>query len=139
VAFGTSDAGVGRARFADFVAAGLHDAFANPLLHGSTLLASRVAPDLERHETTCDYVYAARFAARPSLGSLLDGCPDRPSVEDACHAAFNRYGYTLAAIAAMVNRHPSVISRWVLRAKARQPADRVGPSPVGDVVARNKI
>ena len=67
-AFGTSDCGVGRARLAHFVAAGLQDAFTNPLLHGSGRLAERLGDALEPHRATRDYVYPARFADRPSLG-----------------------------------------------------------------------
>ena len=119
-AFGTSDCGVGRARLAHFVAAGLQDAFTNPLLHGSTRLAERLGGALEPHRTTRDYVYSARFADRPSLGSLLDGCVDRQAIEDAAHTAFHRHAYTLADIAAALGRDPSVICRWIQHAKLRR-------------------
>ena len=119
-AFGTSDSSVGRARLAQFVAAGLQDAFTNPLLHGSARLAERLGADLEPHRATRDYVYPARFADRPSLGSLLDGCVDREAIEDAAHTAFHRHAYTLAEIAAALGRDPSVICRWIQHAKLRR-------------------
>jgi putative transposase len=122
-AFGTSDAEIGRGRFADFVAAGVQDPLVNPLLYGSTRLAARLAPDLEPHRDTRDYVRAARFAARPSLGSLLDGCDDRESLAAAAHTAFYRYAYTLTEIGAVMSRDPSVVSRWIQQSKRRQSSD----------------
>jgi hypothetical protein len=119
-AFGTSDCAVGRARLADFVAAGLIDAFTNPLLYGSNRLSQRLAEDLAPHQATRDYVVAARFAARPSLGSLLEGCGDRQALENAVHSAFSQHAYTLTEIADVVNRDPSVVSRWIRQARERQ-------------------
>ena len=138
-AFGTSECAVGRARLADFVAAGLQDAFTNPLLHGSRRLAERQAPHLEPLQATCDYVHGARFAARPSLGSLLDGCGDRQALQDAAYAAFHQHAYTLADIAAAVSRHPSVVSRWIQQSKLRQFAILQQMSSSGDMTAKNKI
>jgi REP element-mobilizing transposase RayT len=128
-AFGTSDGAVGRERLAAFVGAGHQDAFTNPLLHGSTRLAKRLAAHLEPYQTTRDYVHAARFAARPSLGSLLEGCVDRKALEDAAHAAFHQHAYTLAEIAAVVSRDPSVVSRWIRQSKLRQSANPCGCHP----------
>lgn len=119
LAFGTSDCAVGRERFATFVAAGLEDGFTNPLLHGSARLAERMADRLEPHQEIRDYVYAARYAARPTLGSLLDGCVDREALQDAAHAAFHRHAYTLAEIAAAVSRDPSVVCRWIRESTLR--------------------
>jgi REP element-mobilizing transposase RayT len=119
MAFGTSDGAVGRERLAGFVAAALADEFTNPLLHGSPRLAEDLADRLEPHQGIRDHVYAARYAARPTLGSLLDGCVDREALQDAAHAAFHRYAYTLADIAAAVNRDPSVVCRWIQQAAVR--------------------
>ena len=127
-AFGTSDRAEGCDRLRQFVAAGIEEAFANPILHGSTHLAAKVAGQLEPHQTTRDYVYAARYAARPTLGSLLDGCLDRRALQDAAHAAFHHHAYTLAEIAAAVSRDPSVVSRWIQQSKARQ-SPRLGGCP----------
>ena len=93
-AFGTSDCGLGRARLAQFVGAGLQDAFTNPLLHGSARLAERLGAGLEpteRRETTSI-----------PLGSQIDPSSDRFStdvwteraIEDAAHTAFHRHAYT---------------------------------------------
>ena len=135
-AFGTSDGKVGRARFADFVAAGVQDPMVNPVLYGSARLSTHLAPELEPQRAAREYVHAARFAARPSLGSLLDGCREREALADAACAAFHRYAYTLAEIGAVVSRDPSVVSRWIQRSKERQSA---GMSFRGDIPAKNKI
>jgi hypothetical protein len=124
-AFGTSDEDVGRERFTNFVAAGVQDPLVNPLLYGSTELAIRVEPDLEPHRTTRDYACDNRFAARPSLGSLLDGCDDQESVADVANTAFHRYAYTLVEIAAAVGRDPSVVCRWIQQSKLRQASEGV--------------
>ena len=119
-AFGTSDGAVGRARFADFVLAGLQEEFVNPLLHGSDRLAARLAPELEPHRANRDFVYPYRFAARLSLTTLLEGCIDRVDLEDAAHAAFYRHGYTLAELGSALSRDPSTVCRWIQQAAARQ-------------------
>ena len=136
-AFGTTEAEAGRERFTQFVAAGLLDTFDNPILHGTADLRRRLAPELAPYEAARDHVCAARFAARPSLGSLLEGCLDRRALEEAAHAAFHRHAYTLAEIAAVVNRDPSVVSRWIQHA-ARRAAPRTASSRE-DIRARNKI
>jgi putative transposase len=119
-AFGTSDCAVGRERLRAFVAAGLQEVFPNPILHASTRLAEQVAGHLEPHQATREYVHAARHAARPTVGSLLDGCLNREALQDAAHAAFHQHAYTLAEIAAVVSRDPSVVSRWIQQSKLRQ-------------------
>ena len=137
-AFETSDAVVGRERLAAFVQANIMDEFPNPLVHGSARLNQRVAPWLEPHQNTRDHVCAARFAARPSLGSLFDDCLDRASLQDAAHVAFHRHAYTLAEIAALLNRDLSVVSRWIQQSRARR-ADRGSVSSPVDTLAKNKI
>ena len=138
-AFGTSDAGIGRERLGTFVGADVMDAFPNPLLHASARLNDRVAPRLKPHQNTRDYVCAARFAARPSLGSLFDGCIDRASLQDAAHVAFHQHAYTLADIAAVLNRDLSVVSRWIQQSRVRQGTNHGSvPSPE-DILAKNKI
>ena len=129
-AFDTSDCLLGRVRFSQFVGAGLPEVFTNPVFYGSEQLAERLAADLEPHRTTRDYVYAARFAARPSLASLLDGRVDRVAVEDAAHEAFHRHAYTLAEIGGIVKRDPSVLCRWIQRAQRRQPPSLVPSFPL---------
>lgn len=139
-AFGTSDCGLGRARLAQFVGAGLQDAFTNPLLHGSARLAERLGAGLEPHRATRDYVYSARFADRPQLGSLLDGCVDREG-----HRGCGAYGvpptrlHILAATAAVLGRDPSVICRWIQHATLRRSVKSSAMSSPDDITARNKI
>jgi putative transposase len=120
-AFGTTEANLGRSRFAEFVRAGCEGALTNSLLHGSERLAIDVAPQLEPHQGNVDFVYAHRFAARPPLSALLAGCHDRASAEDAAHAAYSHHGYSLLELGRALCRHPSVISRWIKCAAERQP------------------
>jgi REP element-mobilizing transposase RayT len=131
-AFGTSDGAVGRERLVHFVAAGAQDPFANPLLHGSPRLSAQMTDRLKPFQDLHEHVYAERYAARPTLGSLLEGYVDRRGLQDAAHAAFYRYAYTLAEIATTISRHPSVVSRWIQEAERRA-------SSRGDIAARNKI
>lgn len=138
-AFGTADSTVGRARFTDFVLAGLPEAFDNPLLHGSSRLTERMAPRLEPHQATRDFVCAHRFAARPPLGTLLEGRTSPAALDNAVHAAFHQHAYTLAEISAAVSRDPSTVCRWIQRAARRQLTGDSGSSPVEDVHAKNKI
>jgi REP element-mobilizing transposase RayT/transposase-like protein len=128
-AFATSDCAEGRDRLREFVAAGLGEVFSNPILHGSPHFAHQLADRLEPHQGTRDYVYAARYAARPTLGSLLDGCLDRRALQDAARAAFHQHAYTLAEIAAAVSRDPSVVSRWIRQSKLRQSPGVAGCPP----------
>jgi REP element-mobilizing transposase RayT len=122
-AFGTSDAAVGRERFAGFVAAGVQDPLVNSLLFGSPDHCGRLAHDLEPHRATREYVCSDRFAARPSLGSILDGCVEQQALADAAYIAFHQYAYTLVEIGAVVSRHPSVVSRWIEGSKQRRTSD----------------
>jgi REP element-mobilizing transposase RayT len=135
-AFGTSDPEVGRLRFADFVLVGLQDSFTNALLQGSERLGAVVAPLLEPHENTRDYVYAHRYAVRPAVAELFDGCITQAELDDAAWRAFHRHAYTLEAIGQVVTRDPSVVCRWIQR--ARRNGDAASSSDE-DVLARNKI
>jgi putative transposase len=143
-AFGTKDAGIGRSRFAQFVLGGLQDVFTNPLLYGADRLARHVAPLLTPHRSICDYIAAERFAVRPSLGALFEGQFDQGQLEGTAHVAFVEHAYTLAEIAAMVNRSPSTVCRWIHRVAARSAArsavaDNGGASIEKDTAAKFKI
>jgi hypothetical protein len=137
-AFGTSDVAVAQARFSEFVRAGVQDVFPNPLLHGSEGLADTQAPKLAPHKSTRDYVYAHRCAARPTLGTLLDGRVG-PQLEVAMALAFDRHAYTLSEIAGAVGCDPSTVSRRIQRTRGRKPSAAALSSPVEDNSARNKI
>ena len=119
-AFGTSDPDTGRARFAHFVSAGLPDDFTDRLLYGSDRLAALMAPALEPQRDNRDFVYAHRFAARPTLSELFRGCNSRLRKQDAAWMAFRHHGYTLAEIGSVLHRDPSTVSRWVKYAAARR-------------------
>lgn len=136
-AFGSREPDIARARFAEFLRAGLQETFTASLLHGSDRLAARLAPDLEPHQSTGEFVYAHRFSARLSLGALLEGCTDRQSLERIAHTAFYQHGYTLAELGRALNRDPSTVCRWIQRAAAGQDSHPV--SFEGFTHARNKI
>ena len=119
-AFGTSDPGIGRARFAHFVSAGLPDDFNDALLYGSDRLAALMAPQLEPHRANSDFVYSHRFAARPPLADLLAGCNSPLRRQDGAWVAFRHHGYTLAEIGSVLHRDPSTVSRWVKYAASRR-------------------
>lgn len=119
MAFGTADPETGRSRLTAFVAAGVEETFSNSLLHGSVRLHDRMAPELEIHEPNRDFTCEQRFAARPPLGAILEGCTDRVSIETAAYVAFSRHGYTLAELGRALSRAPSTVCRWIQRAQAR--------------------
>lgn len=126
LAFGTTDPIVGRSRLADFVRGGSQDVLAEGLFHGSDRLAARLDPLLQPHQATRDFVYAQRFAARPSLGALFDGRLQRVDLQDAALSAFSRYAYTLSEIGGVVGRDPTTVWRWIRRAAARARPHAVG-------------
>ena len=134
LAFGTSDPSTGQMRFAEFVAAGLQETLPNGLLHGSERLAGLVAPLLKPHQDTREYVYAHRYAGRPSVSVLFEGCVTQAARDGAAHTAFFDHAYTLEEIGAIVGRDPSVVCRWIQRAGQRTRA-----SLPEDVRAKNKI
>lgn len=136
-AFGTLDPAIGRTRFVDFVGAGLQEVFLNPLLHGSEQLASIVAPLLKPHENAREHVYAQRYAARPPIGVLFDGRSTQAELDDAAHMAFVDYAYTLDEISKVTARHPSVVCRWIQRARSRRHGSQA--SVAEDTPAKNKI
>ncbi len=135
-AFGTSDPDVGRSRLEEFVQSGLSQPLTNPLFHGSHRLAEVVAPLLTPTQRTLEYVYAERFAARPSLSALFQGCHTPRDLKAAARSAFFEHAYTLAEIGRMVARDPSVVCRWV---RADENTTRRTLSPLEDNPARNKI
>jgi len=134
-AFHASDAHTGRARLAEFVRAGMQEACPDHLLIGSDRLKRLMAPLLEPHQPIREHVRAERHAARPSLGTLFDGCVRQPAFNEAARRAFVEHAYTLAEIGAVVSRDPSVICRWIQRANRSR---RVWSSPE-DICATNKI
>ena len=137
-AFGTSDPAIGRARLVEFVRAGCEESFPNSLLHGSAGLRERMAPVLEPHHPNRDFTHEQRFAARPPLETILAGCTDQTSVENAAHTAFSRHGYTLAELGRSLGRDPSTVCRWIQRARARLVTAAAVSSPESPT-ARNKI
>ncbi len=137
-AFGTTDPQIGRARLAEFVAAGMQEDGPDSLLVGSERLKRFVAPILAPHRTDCEHACAERYAARPSLGSLFEGCHRQQDLDDAAYRSFVEHAYTLAEIAVVVSRHPSVVCRWIQRAKRKQ-SRRTPVTSTEDIRAKNKI
>lgn len=121
-AFGTTDPAEGRVRLAGFVGAKADERLDESLLLGSDWLKTYAAPRLAPHQTNIDFTRAHRFAARPPLDVLLQGCVDRPSTQDAAWTAHHQHAYTLAELGGALDRDPSTICRWIQQAAARQPA-----------------
>jgi hypothetical protein len=103
---------------------------------GSDRLAALVAPLLKPLQETREHVYPERFATRPPLSALFEGCGRRCDVEEAAHIAFVDHAYTLEEIGRMVARDPSVVCRWVQCVRRRR---RGAPSSSENILARNKI
>jgi putative transposase len=118
-AFGTGDETAGRLRFGELVGSQVQETLDDPLFHGSARLAARLAPRLEPHQPTRDFLYAERFAARTELDRLFQGRRQRPDLEDAAYTAYSHHAYTLTEIGAVVGRAPSTVWRWIRRAEAR--------------------
>ena len=91
-----------------------------PLIRGSAAFAKRIDPLLEAHVENDDFLYAERFATRPSLAELLVGAAGGPELEDAVHTAFCRHAYTLKAIAKALKVHPSTVWVWARRSELRR-------------------
>jgi putative transposase len=118
-AFDTTDPDVGRARYVAFVTGELAEVSHAALFHGSDSLAGRLRPLLKLHQSTRDFVYPHRFAARASLASLFQGAADAEAREDAARQAYEDHAYTLAEIGQLVGRDPSTIWHWIRRAAVR--------------------
>jgi REP element-mobilizing transposase RayT len=136
-AFGTADQAVGRLRFQEFVELGLAQTLTNPLFHGSDRLAELVAPLLKPLQYEREHVYSERFATRPPLSTLFEGCLSKRDVKKAVHAAFFEHAYTLEEIGRMVARDPSVVCRWVRQANGNGKLRAM--SSAEDNPAKNKI
>lgn len=91
-----------------------------PLIRGSAAFAKRIDPLLEPHRENDDFLYAERFATRPSLRELFAGVAGGPPLEDAVQTAFCRHVYTLKAIANELKVHPSTVWVWVRRSESRR-------------------
>lgn len=87
-----------------------------PIAYGSDGFRARIGPLLEPHRDTRDLRYAERFACRPSLAHLFASAVDAPTLDREMHDAFERYGYTLREIGAVVGRPPATVWRRIRRA-----------------------
>lgn len=135
-AFGTPHPRVGRERLAEFVRAGLQEDCPDTLLVGSERLKRRIAPRLEPFHFEREHAYAERHAARPSLGTLFEGCVRQADLDAAACRAFVDHAFTLGEIGALVSRHPSVVCRWIRRARTVRRLSVTSPE---DILAKNKI
>jgi REP element-mobilizing transposase RayT len=106
-----------RERFAAVVTApDAVEALWGPVFAGSAALASRVETQLTGHRENTDFVYAERYATRPSLAALLVGKNVGPDLDAAVRVAFLRHGYTLREIGGALHIHQTTVWRWVTRA-----------------------
>jgi hypothetical protein len=124
-AVNASDETLGRQRLAEFVSA------ADPgrdvltaLLYGGEKLVRVVDPMLGPFRLTDDFVYAERFATRPSLAQIFGGVVTPEQRQDAAHRAFSQYAYTLREIGTVVRRSPGTVWLWVRRSESRARASR---------------
>jgi len=114
-----------RERFAAIVTAPeARDAMGGPLYAGSSALASRVDALLTPHRANNDFVYAERYATRPSLAALFVGVSVGPDLDAAVRVAFLQHGYTLREIGAALAIHPTTVWKWVTRAAWAMAATR---------------
>jgi REP element-mobilizing transposase RayT len=113
-AFDVDNIEVARQQFACFVNDSADDAHWRSLfLIDATALAARMRPELERHRTNEDFIYAERFATRPPLWDLLPGGSERRAIRANAKIAFFEHAYTLREIGKHVRRPTTTIWRWV--------------------------
>lgn len=132
-AFNAADSESGRQRLLSFVAAGDPGRdIMTTLLCGGENLARTVGPMLEPHRRTADFVYAERFATRPTLDRIFDGAATFSEKQDAARTAFSEHAYTLKEIGAFADRATGTVWSWIRRSESRLgsslPSDA---SPVG--------
>jgi putative transposase len=97
-----------------------------PLFAGSRAAGDRIDALLTPHRTNQEFVYAERFATRPSLASLLVGAAVGAELDAAVRRAFCRHAYTLRTIATALGVHPSTIWKWTKRAERMAPDEDSG-------------
>jgi len=113
----------GRERLALFMAAeGRPDYGWGGLMRGGAELTARLRPLVKEHESNTDFVYAERFATRPSLPELFAGKCEPWEIEDAVYLAFAQHAYTLKAIGEFLNIHPSTVWARAHRSSLRRVA-----------------
>ena len=111
----------GRERLALFMAGEAQPAYDwSGLLRGGPGLAARLHPLVREHEGNTEFVYAQRYATRPSLSELFAGKREVWEMEDAVYLAFARHAYTLKAIGAELGIHPSTVWAWARRSNLRR-------------------
>lgn len=112
------DPGAAMKQYVDFVARGVGapspwDALKGQVFLGSEAFADRLRPALKQHAEHQDKLKTQRFAARPSLQTLLPAALAKRERNAAIAEAHVRHGYTLSEIAAQVGLHYASVSRLV--------------------------
>ena len=111
---------VGRERLALFMTGDVRPEYDwGGLIRGGPGLTARLRPLVQEHEGNTDFLYAQRFATRPSLAELFAGKDEVWEMEDAVYVAFARHAYTLKSIAAELGIHPSTVWAWARRSELR--------------------
>ena len=115
---------IAQAVFAAFVAAGpsVDDQPPDRIACGSPAFRARVSAAIEPHRGAKDFIYAERFACRPSLGQLLSNSRGPAALDFAMQDAFERHGYSAREIGDFVGRPAATIWRRIRRASQRHPA-----------------
>ena len=119
-AFGTSDPRVAQVAFVHYAAMPADDPLpARGIFIGSDAFVRRFEPLLRPHRASDAFVYAERFAARPSLRELFgDLAPDRSSAAAAARQAFTDHAYTLREIGEHIRRPATTVWSWIHRSAA---------------------
>ena len=115
--FGAADETTGRSLMKEFVLAPRLDEYLSQgLLIGSRELARFVGPLVAPHRRDIELPRMERFAVRPSLADIFSGVTGEADRNGAARLAYLEHGYTLKEIAAIFDRHPTTILRWIRRA-----------------------
>jgi len=85
-------------------------------LVGSDGFVRGFAPALASYHTNREFVYAERFAARPSLRELMPDKTRGTATDQAARRAFQIHAFTLREIAEYVGVAPSTVWVWTQRA-----------------------
>jgi hypothetical protein len=117
-ALDADDPAVARERLKTFVSTAVDDEVPRTmLLIGSEAFATQCAARLRPYRELEDIVYSERFAARPSLSSLLNDTNGVENLREAARRAFCDHAYTLREIGTHIGRPVATVWKWIQRAE----------------------
>jgi hypothetical protein len=119
-ALGAEDPGEARRRLATYLADTTDDSEWDEVLAiGSAAFRQRLEPALRPRRENEDFLYAARFASRPSLTELTAGATTTRQLDAAMRRAFYEYAYTLKEIGVHLGRPTATVWTQIHRAGIR--------------------